>query len=121
MTITSADQQQYRTWDHSVHVTCPPPPPPPLTAYIYQDPPTYSAEPSNGYPPYRYNWEFCIRNCDAAPSGGAQVAPNLPIGGWQPYGTTQSVSWSGGQALLLVTVTDSHNQQAEDEISVNSY
>ena len=98
-----------------------PPPPPPLSVSIYQQPPTYTAEPSGGYSPYSYYWEYCYSNCTggAAPLAGAQAAPNLPPQGWQFLSINQSVSWSGGQAYLRVTVTDSHSDQAQDEIQVN--
>lgn len=105
----------------SVYLFENPVPPPPLEDAIYAQPPTYTAEPSGGYPPYTYYWEYCISNCSggAAPSVGAQVSPNLPSQGWQFLSTSRSVSWSGGQAYLRNTVTDSHSQQAQAEIQVN--
>ena len=115
-TITSADMQTWRTYDHPVHVgSCPPPP---LTNTIAKDGYNYTAYPSGGYTPYQYLWEACALDCDGggdgllAPSAVGGVVPNLPVHGWQYEGNQQQLYWTSSGWQLRSTVTDGHSTQA---------
>lgn len=91
----------------------PPPPPPPLSNYIYAQAPYYYAEPSGGYPPYSYLWEWCALDCygnNAPAAGGA--GPNTVSKGWQYLSNNSSVYWTMSGSTLRSTVTDSHSAQA---------
>jgi hypothetical protein len=95
-------------------------PPPALDNWIYVQAPTYTAEPSGGYPPYSYLWEVCALDCEGgerAPiAGGAR--PNTVVHGWQYLSSQQQVYWTTSGWNLRSTVTDAQSQQAQAEYHV---
>ena len=96
-------------------------PPPALDNWIYVQAPTYTAEPSGGYPPYSYLWEVCALDCEG---GGERapiadgVHPNTVVHGWQYLSSQYQVYWTSSGWNLRSTVTDTQSQQARAEYHV---